>query len=245
MSKRFKSSPVIDENSSQSVYNNASHDSENQSNILLDDKHVVLKNKELVIINPIRAKNLKICQVNCTNCPKTTAQADKLFIFEDLKFFGNILQYLLSMIILFIVYFYSNDIYSHCKREYLDCEYYSKSFSLSSNKSQTVCKCLLDKCHISIIFYYILGINMLTILLLSYDKRQLKRGSFRLHNRFLYFLIWAGGYLALWSYVILFKYKKNEKETSSSSSRFFVLALLSTLLSLTGPFLYYVLVHKL
>lgn len=180
-------------------------------------KNIIIDDSDVIIIQPIKANQLRLLKVDCSDC------ASKEIISRDLSLYGFILQSLIASIIAFLIFANIYTISRHCNSIYRECNYYRG------------CSCSLLKCHYTLIIGTILIINFITACLLNYDRYQSTRSGYRLNDKFILFLFWSCGWILGWPIMIFMRFNNSDDRCRISFLRS---AALATILSIIWPMTY-------
>jgi hypothetical protein len=207
-----------DVNDSYSIYSPLLHEKQANEFPMEVNKSLSIDENDIVLITPIKAKNLRICRLNCNRCLRSSKA---LF---DLKLYSNLLQIIIFLIVTSILAVNVYTIVAFCNESSQKCV-------------ESTCRCQLKMCHLRFLRISLLIINIITSLLFVYDNHQFKNSAYRLNDKLLTFLLWSGGWILGWPLIALFKYAyPNIYFYNLSLKRY---GLLVTIFSLTGPFFYF------
>jgi hypothetical protein len=199
---------------------------------------VFIKNADLVIVSPIKANQIDIYDVKCNGCLKNYET-----IFKDMEAYGRILQIIMLVVTAGVLRSNLVVIYSHCKNVYLTCAKTASFSYLSIIFSQPLqkvsCKCVLENCHWNLLNSYFTIVNVLFVLLIVYDVRQMRSGSLRLSIWFTTMVAWLGGWPVLCLFMLMFGYKRGER----GRSLLLINTLSAAILSPSGGAVYYFLIQ--
>lgn len=144
---------------------------------------------------------------------------------KDLKIYGTVIQSFIVIAFLGLITVNFFNVNSYCQK------------LLESNSFR--CNCVLEKCH-----YYLMGIslsiiNVITVLLMTYDYYQFKKEGYRLNDYFLYFLAWSGGWIPIICMFTFTGYKLSR--TTSENQKMIKLFILFSVISVTSVCFYVIL----
>jgi len=182
------------------------------------NKSLSIDENDVVLITPIKAKNLRICRMSCNKC----LQPSKALF--DLKLYSNILQIIIFLLITSILAVNGYTIITYCTET-------------SQNCAESTCRCQLRKCHLQFLRISLLIINIITASLYLYDNHQYRNSAYRLSDMLLTFLLWSGGWICGWPLIALFRYAHPRVYFYNVYLKRF--GLLVTIFSFTGPFFYF------
>lgn len=201
--------------------------SNNNNNEINTKKRIVLNEKDMVILTPVRRIE-DINKINrqhqhiCNRCyHRLNKKISNDHIFQDVKLFGFILQLLIALFIITLLFI----------SMYLT----FVNTSIINNGY----KIMLKKCHITLLVSNLLIINFISLILSVFDLNQSKKiGSYRLSNKLLMFVEWSGGWMIKWIFMILVCLNINANSIYLRERFNFLKLSIITLFSIVGPFSY-------
>ena len=172
-----------------------------------------------------KVSQIKLLQASFENERKISC----IVTFETVRLFGALLELIVAIKVIAIIaidfYFVLCSCNSNSKPSLRN--FYWRFYSA---------RCVLANYYRTFVVISILYINFITILMFLFDRNQAKFGGYRLHQRFLIFLVMFGGWLFTWPLVITLKFNP----WSNENSLFKRLLLAATFINITSPLIYWI-----
>ena len=160
----------------------------------------IINNNDIVVVSPIRTNNLNVHRI-CTDCSRIKV------ILQDCAFYAKIIQTFFTILIFLLICMNVQRVY----RFYQECD-------------DDVCP--LKKCHLIFIATSLAFVTFLTMIIVSYDRKQSKNDGYRPNPEFFIFLMWSGGWIVGW--MLLFR----NKMSNNFRDIFFKYGILISLISI-------------